>query len=180
MTEQGRIEREGVSPNDVQAVRILLVEDNLHDIEIARRAFAKGHIKNELLIVRDGQQALDYLYHQGVYGVPEMAPRPGMILLDLNLPKVSGWEVLRRIKEDKGLKSIPVVVLTVSNREEDIHLCYKLGVNTYIQKPVEFKAFLRVINTIQEYWGLAALLPPAFHTSFPLSTRGRAILPEDG
>ncbi|HIE65484.1 MAG: response regulator [Nitrospira sp.] len=149
--------------NDIQALRILLVEDNLHDIEIARRAFSKGHIRNELFIVRDGEKALDYLYRQGVYHIREMAPRPGMILLDLNLPKVSGWEVLKQIKQDRGLKSIPVVVLTVSNREEDIHLCYNLGVNTYIQKPVEFVEFLRVINTIQEYWGLAALLPPVPH-----------------
>ncbi|MFQ5580004.1 MAG: response regulator [Nitrospiria bacterium] len=146
--------------NDIQPVRILLVEDNLHDIEIARRAFAKGHIKNELFIVRDGQEALDFLTHQGAYHITEMAPRPGMILLDLNLPKVSGWGVLKKIKQDRDLRSIPVVVLTVSNREEDIYLCYDLGVNTYIQKPVEFKAFLKVIHTIQEYWGLAALLPP--------------------
>jgi len=153
--------------NDIQAVRILLVEDNLHDIEIARRAFSKGRIRNELFIVRDGEKALDYLYHQGVYHIPEMAPRPGMILLDLNLPKVSGWEVLKQIKQDSVLKSIPVVVLTVSNREEDIHLCYNLGVNTYIQKPVEFVEFLRVINTIQEYWGLAALLPPVSRRGGP-------------
>lgn len=157
------MEKKVMRRDDIQPVRILLVEDNLHDIEIARRAFAKGPIKNELFIVRDGQEALDYLYHQGAHRIPEMAPRPGMILLDLNLPKVNGWEVLKQMKQDSVLKSIPVVVLTVSNREEDIHHCYNLGVNTYIQKPVEFKAFLRVINSIQEYWGLAALLPSTFH-----------------
>jgi CheY-like chemotaxis protein len=142
-------------------VKILLVEDNLQDIEIARRAFAKGRVKNELIVVRDGQEALDYLYRQGKYKDPASSPRPGMILLDLNLPKVGGMEVLQQIKKDEALKSIPVIVLTASPREEDVVRTYNLGVNTYIQKPVEFDNFMRVVNAVQEYWIVIASLPPA-------------------
>lgn len=143
-----------------QPVKILLVEDNLQDIEIARRAFAKGKVKNELIVVRDGQEALDYLYHQGKYKDPASSPRPGMILLDLNLPKVGGMEVLQQIKKDEALKPIPVIVLTASPREEDVARTYQLGVNTYIQKPVEFDNFMRVVNAVQEYWIVIASLPP--------------------
>lgn len=150
-----------MSSQSLQPVKILLVEDNLQDIEIARRAFAKGRVKNELIVVRDGQEALDYLYRQGKYNDPASAPRPGMILLDLNLPKVGGMEVLQQIKKDEELKSIPVIVLTASPREEDVVRTYNLGVNTYIQKPVEFDSFMRVVNAVQEYWIVIASLPPA-------------------
>jgi len=149
-----------MSSQSLQPVKILLVEDNLQDIEIARRAFAKGRMKNELIVVRDGQEALDYLYHQGKYKEPSSSPRPGMILLDLNLPKVGGMEVLQQIKKDDALKSIPVIVLTASPREEDVVRTYNLGVNTYIQKPVEFDNFMRVVNAVQEYWIVIASLPP--------------------
>lgn len=150
-----------MSSQSLQPVKILLVEDNLQDIEIARRAFAKGRVKNELIVVRDGQEALDYLYRQGKYKDPASAPRPGMILLDLNLPKVGGMEVLQQIKKDEALKSIPVIVLTASPREEDVVRTYNLGVNTYIQKPVEFDNFMRVVNAVQEYWIVIASLPPS-------------------
>ena len=150
-----------MSANHLQPVKILLVEDNIQDIEITRRAFAKGRVKNELIVVRDGQEALDYLYRLGKYQDPETSPGPGMILLDLNLPKVGGMEVLQQIKKDDHLKKIPVIVLTVSPREEDIVRSYDLGVNTYIQKPVEFDSFMRVVNAVQEYWILIATLPPA-------------------
>lgn len=149
-----------MSSQSLQPVKILLVEDNLQDIEIARRAFAKGRVKNELVVVRDGQEALDYLYRQGKYKDPASSPRPGMILLDLNLPKVGGMEVLQQIKKDEALKSIPVIVLTASPREEDVVRTYNLGVNTYIQKPVEFDNFMRVVNAVQEYWIVIASLPP--------------------
>lgn len=150
-----------MSSQSLQPVKILLVEDNLQDIEIARRAFAKGRVKNELIVVRDGQEALDYLYRQGKYKDPASSPRPGMILLDLNLPKVGGMEVLQQIKKDEALKSIPVIVLTASPREEDVVRTYNLGVNTYIQKPVEFDNFMRVVNAVQEYWIVIASLPPS-------------------
>jgi CheY-like chemotaxis protein len=147
--------------SDVRAVTILLVEDNVQDIEITKRAFAKGRVHNDLEVVRDGEEALDYLFRRGKYQDPASSPRPGMILLDLNLPKVGGLEVLQRIKRDESLKSIPVIVLTVSQREQDIVQSYDLGVNTYIQKPVEFENFMRVVNTVHEYWVLIATLPPA-------------------
>ncbi|MCG3111045.1 MAG: response regulator [Candidatus Manganitrophus sp. SB1] len=150
-----------MSSQPLQPVKILLVEDNLQDIEIARRAFAKGRVKNELIVVRDGQEALDYLYRQGKYKDPASSPRPGMILLDLNLPKVGGMEVLQQIKKDEALKSIPVIVLTASPREEDVVRTYNLGVNTYIQKPVEFDNFMRVVHAVQEYWIVIASLPPS-------------------
>lgn len=149
-----------MAEENVKQVKILLVEDNLQDIEITRRAFAKGRMKNELIVVRDGEEALDYLFRRGSFQDPLSSPRPGMILLDLNLPKVGGLDVLKQIKQDEGLKSIPVIVMTVSPREEDVVRSYNLGVNTYIQKPVEFDNFMRVVITIQEYWIFIATLPP--------------------
>jgi CheY-like chemotaxis protein len=147
--------------DNFQPIKILLVEDNVQDIEITQRAFARGRVRNELTVVRDGEEAIDYLYHRGKYQDPATSPRPGMILLDLNLPKVGGLEVLQQIKKDDQLKQIPVIVLTVSQREEDVVRSYDLGVNTYIQKPVEFDNFMRVVNAVHEYWILIATLPPS-------------------
>ncbi|MFQ5543899.1 MAG: response regulator [Nitrospiria bacterium] len=138
---------------------ILLVEDSLHDIEIARRAFSKALVKTNLMVARDGHEALDYLKHRGKFQIPESSPRPSLILLDLNLPKINGLAVLKKIKGDKDLKSIPVIILTVSQREEDISPSYDFGANTYIQKPVEFKDFMRVVKGIHEYWADIASLP---------------------
>ena len=134
---------------------ILLVEDNPNDIEITRRALEKGQVKNQLTIARDGQEALDILFGGG-----GQTPLPGLILLDLNLPKVDGREVLSRIKTDPELKRIPVIVLTTSTREEDIVRSYDLGVNTFISKPVRFEDFIKVVTAIQEYWIVIATLPP--------------------
>jgi len=137
--------------------RILLVEDNPNDIEITRRALEKGQVKNELTIARDGQEALDTLFgHSG-----GRTSLPGLILLDLNLPRVDGREVLSRIKSDPVLRRIPVIVLTTSTREEDVVRSYDLGVNTFISKPVRFEDFIKVITAIQEYWIVIATLPPA-------------------
>ena len=137
--------------------RILLVEDNPNDIEITRRALEKGQVKNELTIARDGQEAIDLLFGQA--GV--RASLPGLILLDLNLPRVDGREVLSRIKTDPELRRIPVIVLTTSTREEDVVRSYDLGVNTFISKPVRFEDFIKVVTAIQEYWIVIATLPPA-------------------
>ncbi len=138
-------------------VNILLVEDNPNDVEITVRALKKGQVRNELTVARDGQEALDILFDVKNGNVP----KPGLILLDLNLPKVNGHEVLEKIKADPKLRRIPVIVLTASTREEDIVRTYDLGVNTFISKPVEFKDFIRMVTTIKEYWIVIATLPPA-------------------
>lgn len=138
-------------------IDILLVEDNPNDIEITRRALDKGQIKNTMTVARDGQEALDLLFADS-NGKRHI---PGLILLDLNLPKVSGIEVLAKIKSDSVLRRIPVIVLTTSTREEDIVRTYDLGVNTFISKPVRFEDFLSVVTAIQEYWIVIATLPPA-------------------
>jgi CheY-like chemotaxis protein len=137
-------------------VRVLLVEDNLDDVEIARRALGKAAVRIELTVARDGQEALDILAAGGKGDVP----LPHLVLLDLNLPKVDGREVLEKIKTAPKLKRIPVVVLTVSTQEEDIAHCYDAGVNTYIAKPIQFDDFLRAVATIDEYWVVTAMLPP--------------------
>ena len=136
--------------------RILLVEDNPNDIEITRRALEKGQVKNELTIARDGQEAIDLLFGHA----EARASLPGLILLDLNLPRVDGREVLSRIKTDPELRRIPVIVLTTSTREEDVVRSYDLGVNTFISKPVRFEDFIKVVTAIQEYWIVIATLPP--------------------
>jgi CheY-like chemotaxis protein len=137
-------------------VRILLVEDNPDDVLITRRALAKSRVANELYVVRDGQVALDYLFR--VPDVP-VAPRPDLILLDVNLPRVNGMEVLEQIRRDDDLAVIPVIMLTASDREEDIVKSYRLGSNTYIQKPVEFAKFLQALDVLGQYWIVIAKLP---------------------
>jgi two-component system response regulator len=137
-------------------VDILLVEDNPNDVEITRRALEKEQVRNELVVARDGQEAIDILFSREKNGVP----KPGLILLDLNLPKVDGREVLGKIKTDPKLKRIPVIVLTVSTRQEDIVRSYDLGVNTFITKPVRYEDFTKVVTTIKEYWIVIATLPP--------------------
>lgn len=139
---------------------ILLVEDSLQDIEIFRRAFRNGSMSQRLEVVRDGEEALDYLYRRGKYGNGHSSPRPAVIVLDLNLPKIDGVEVLRQIKSDPCLRSTPVIILTASPRDEDINRCYQLGVNTYIQKPVEYERFIQMMRAVQDYWTVIATLPP--------------------
>ena len=139
-------------------VEILLVEDNPNDVEMTVRALKNGQVRltNHLTVARDGEEALDILFGRGNHN----GYRPGLILLDLNLPKVDGREVLEKIKADPKLRRIPVVVLTVSNREEDVARCYDVGANTYITKPVRFEDFIKVVKTIKRYWILGGTLPP--------------------
>ena len=140
-------------------VPVLLVEDDPDDVQIAKRAFEKGNIANPLYIVRDGEEAMEFLQHTGRYADADQAPRPGLILLDLNLPRLDGREVLGLIKKDPDLLRIPVVVLTTSSDEADVLECYKDGANTFITKPVQFGKFLEAVITIGQYWLRIAVIP---------------------
>ncbi len=138
--------------NAVTEVEILLVEDNPADAELATRALRKNKIANKLIWVKDGAEALDVLFGRGNYAGREENHVPHLILLDLRLPKVDGLEVLRIIKHDERTKHIPVVVLTSSRQDRDVVEAYKLGVNSYISKPVAFEAFARTVADLGMYW----------------------------
>ena len=131
---------------------ILLVEDNQDDEELTRLAFAESRVANDLVVVRDGQEALDYLFANGKYAGRDVCVRPQLILLDLNIPKVDGLEVLRRIRADELTKLLPVVVLTTSKEEQDLLDSYSSGANSYIQKPVDFNQFIEVVRQLGLYW----------------------------
>jgi two-component system, response regulator len=137
---------------DYNAVEILLVEDNLNDVELTMRALKKSKNVNQLHVVHDGAEALDFLFCRGLYRQRDVNNRLKVVLLDLKLPKVDGIEVLRQIKADRGLRLLPVVVLTSSREEPDIVRCYQLGVNSYIVKPVEFSSFIDAVSTLGLYW----------------------------
>ena len=142
---------------------ILLVEDDPEDQELSRRALQRSKLHNDLFVVNDGEEALDYLYRRGKYEDPKSSPRPDLILLDLNMPKLDGRAVLERIKSDPKLKSIAVVVLTTSSQEEDILRSYNLGVNSYISKPVRMDGFLKALQDLEHYWLKLVVLPPNDH-----------------
>ncbi len=139
--------------------RILLAEDNENDIELTLVALEKYRLANEVVVVRDGEEALDYLYRRGQYS-PRDEGNPAVVLLDLKMPKVSGMEVLRQIKSDDDLKMIPVVVLTSSREERDLLEGYKLGVNGYVVKPVNFHEFVDAVKELGMYWGVINEPPP--------------------
>ncbi len=134
------------------SVEILLVEDNPNDVELTLHAFAKSNLANPIKVLRDGAEALEYLFGTGVYAGRDLNHQPRVILLDLKLPKVDGLEVLRRVKADPRTKTIPVVVLTSSHEESDIVESYKLGVNSYIVKPVDFEQFTESVRALGMYW----------------------------
>ncbi len=138
-------------------IEILLVEDNPADIRLAREALKDGKVMNNLSVVTDGMEALNFLRQTGKYSD---SPVPELILLDLNLPKKSGLEVLQAIKADPSIKRIPVVVLTTSKAEEDIVKSYNLNANCFITKPIDLKQFLDVVKTIEEFWLTIVSLPP--------------------
>lgn len=131
---------------------ILLVEDNPDDILLTIRAFKKGHILNEVKIMEDGAKALNFLFGKGEFDGRDTTDYPGLILLDLKLPKVDGFEVLAAIKADPLLKKIPVVILTSSHQEEDIMRGYNMGANSYIRKPVDFEVFVETVAQLGMYW----------------------------
>ena len=138
--------------SDMKEVEILLVEDNPTDAELAIRALKKSNLANKLEWVKDGAEALDFLFATGAYMGRNVENGPKVILLDLRLPKVDGMEVLRRIKEDARTRTIPVVVLTSSKEDRDVAESYQLGVNSYISKPVEFDKFVKVVSELGIYW----------------------------
>ena len=137
---------------------ILIVDDSPEDYEATIRAFHKVRMANPISWCKDGEEALAFLFQRGAYAQPP-APRPALILLDLNLPGLDGHVVLERIKKDDGLKSIPVVVLTSSGDERDIQACYDAGANSYVQKPVDFAGFVEAIQRLRGFWFEIALLP---------------------
>jgi CheY-like chemotaxis protein len=143
-----------VSSNTIE---ILLVEDNAGDARLTLEAFKEGRVLNRITVMQDGVQALAYLRRQGPYAAVRL---PDLILLDLNLPRMSGREVLTHIKSDERLKSIPVVVLTTSEDEQDIARAYSQHANCYITKPVDLEQFLRVIQSIENFWLTLVRLPP--------------------
>ena len=142
----------------MKSIEILLVEDNPGDVELAREALEGGKMRCVLHVVDDGEAAMAFLRCQGQYS---SVPRPDMVLLDLNLPKKSGRDVLAEIKSDDGLKRIPVVVLTTSNAEEDILKSYNLHANCYITKPIDLNTFIKVVQAIEDFWFTIVNLPPS-------------------
>ena len=133
--------------------KILLVEDDPNDVELTLMALAESHLANGVAVVRDGEEALDYLYHRGTYESREVR-KPPVVLLDLKLPKVDGLEVLKQIKTDPDLKTIPVVMLTSSREEQDLLRSYDLGTNAYVVKPVGFQDFIEAVTKVGLFWGV--------------------------
>ncbi len=139
---------------------ILLVEDNPDDVELTLRALRVHNVQNEVAVVRDGAEALDYLFTTGAYASRDPGTMPTVILLDLKLPKIDGLEVLRRIRADERTELLPVVILTSSKEEQDVVNGYKLGANSYVQKPVDFAQFSEAVRQLGLYW-LLLNEPPA-------------------
>jgi len=142
-----------------KTINILLVEDNPLDVEVIQEVFKLIESKNRLFLTKDGEEALDFVYHRGKYQDTSLAPVPDLILLDIRMPKIDGLEVLRVIKSDENLKRIPVLILTVSDRDADIRRAYEYGANSYIVKPIEFWNFANIVTKIEEYWFTIAKLP---------------------
>jgi CheY-like chemotaxis protein len=144
----------------VNSKAILLVEDNQSDIELTKRALERGRVANELIVAEDGQEAVDYLFGSGAYAGRDISSPPSIVLLDLKLPRITGLDVLRRIRADARTRRIPVVILTSSKEEQDIAASYDLGVNSYIRKPVDFKQFEESIRQLGMYWLVLNEIPP--------------------
>jgi CheY-like chemotaxis protein len=142
---------------EVRPIEILLVEDSPSDVEFTVEALKEAKVRNHLSLVEDGVQAMEFLRRQGKYA---QAPRPDLIMLDLNLPRKDGREVLAEMKADNNLKMIPVVVLTTSRAEQDVLRAYELHANCYITKPVDFQQFLNVVRSIESFWLFVVTLPP--------------------
>jgi CheY-like chemotaxis protein len=146
--------------DNARPIVILLADDDEEDRMLAADALEESRVVNDFRFVTDGEELLDYLYRRGKYSEPGSAPTPGLILLDLNMPKKDGREALREIKADPELRRIPVVVLTTSQAEEDIYRTYDLGANSFITKPVSFEGLVSVMRDIGRYWIEIVELPP--------------------
>ncbi len=133
-------------------ITILMAEDDEEDRMLTTEAFEEIKLANDMRFVNDGEELMDYLYRRGRYSNPESSPRPGLILLDLNMPRKDGREALKEIKSDPKLRQIPIVALTTSKSEEDIFRTYDLGVNSFITKPVSFVSLVAIVKTLSEYW----------------------------
>ena len=141
-------------------IKILLVEDDPNDVELTLSALRENHIANDVIVARDGEEALDYLFRRGPYESRE-AGEPAVVLLDLKLPKVSGMEVLEQIKDDPQLRTLPVVVLTSSREEQDLVRSYNLGTNAYVVKPVDFHDFIEAVGQVGLFWAIINQPPPS-------------------
>ncbi|MBL9167651.1 MAG: response regulator [Verrucomicrobiales bacterium] len=139
--------------------RILLAEDNANDVELVLNALEQNHLANEVIVARDGAEALDYLFRRGAYA-NRIEGLPVVVLLDLKMPKVDGLEVLRQIKSDPTLKRVPIVMMTSSREEQDLLRSYELGVNSYLVKPVRFQQFVEAVKSLSVYWVLLNEPPP--------------------
>lgn len=144
----------------MRQLTVLLVEDNPRDVRLTQRAFVQAGLLHELRVVRDGDEALAYLRREGAYKDPGTSPRPDMILMDLNLPRMSGHDVLHCLKQDPRFKHIPVIVLTTSGRPDDVRLAYAAGANAYLLKPVEFARFIEIMAQLGKFWLETVELPP--------------------
>jgi CheY-like chemotaxis protein len=139
--------------------RIVLAEDNANDVELTLTALRENHVANDVIVVRDGAEALDYLYKRNGYA-DRAGNNPALLLLDLKMPKVDGIEVLRQVKTDPALKTIPVVMLTSSREEQDLLRTYDLGVNAYVVKPVDFHEFVDAVKLLGSFWAVVNETPP--------------------
>ena len=144
----------------IKPVIILLAEDNPADSRLIERNLEKARVYNELYIVEDGVEAMDYLNREGKYSDPKSSPRPDIFLLDINMPKMDGKQVLEKMKSNPKLKNIPVIVLTTSNHERDIIDSYNLGVNAYLRKPLNIEEFREMIHQFENFWMMWVVLPP--------------------
>lgn len=144
---------------ELQQIEILLAEDSPADAEMTLRALRRNNLANKVHWVRDGEEALDYMYCRGSYASRDPGRAPKLVMLDIKMPKVDGIEVLRRLKSDAALRTVPVVIMTSSNEQRDLVESYHLGVNSYIVKPVEFETFLETVAKIGLYWVLTNRLP---------------------
>ena len=148
-----------IKERSMELKRILLVEDSINDVELILTSLAENHLGNEVVVVRDGEEALDYLYRRGMYRLRREG-NPVVVLLDLKLPKVDGIEVLSELKSNNMLRTVPVVVLTSSREEHDLARCYELGTNAYVVKPIDFHEFVDVIKGLGLFWAIINEPPP--------------------